>query len=141
MEEYRVMIAGSRSFKDYLYAEKMIKEELVKRGISKYNHDIIIISGGADGADKMGEIFAGLNCLKKEVYKAEWDNLEAEPCKIKYNSYGKPYNCLAGFNRNTTMIDISDLIILFWDGSSKGTLDDINKCKAKNKDYVLIKYN
>ena len=38
------------------------------------------------------------------------------------------------------MINVSDLVIIFWDSKSKGSLDDINKCKKWNKDYVLVEY-
>ena len=43
-------------------------------------------------------------------------------------------------SRNTDMINVSDLVIMFHDGKSKGTLDDLNKCKKLNKDYEYILY-
>ena len=95
-------------------------------------------NGKAKGADELGERFAREYDLGVEEYPAKWNDLTVEPCKIKYNKWGKPYNCLAGINRNTDMINVSDLIIMFHDGKSNGTLDDLNKCKKMDKDYEYI---
>ena len=139
-KEFRIMIAGSRTFNDYQLVCKTLEEELSKRNIIKDKYNIIIISGKAKGADELGELYARDNNLIVEEYPAKWDDLKVTPCKVKYNKWGKPYNCLAGMNRNTDMINVSDLVIIFWDSKSKGSLDDINKCKKWNKDYVLVEY-
>lgn len=140
MKEYRVMICGSRTFSDYKLLHEKVYEALVERRNIISNSNIIIVSGDANGADKLGERFAKEYDFKVEHYPAKWNDLEAKPCKIKYNRYGNPYNCLAGMNRNTDMINVSDLVIMFHDGKSHGTADDLKKCKDMNKDYVYIKF-
>lgn len=142
MNEYRVMICGSRTFNDYELLKKSVIHALSTRGISKLKgHEIIIVSGQAIGADTLGEKFANEYELKVEKYPALWNDLTKEPCKIKVNKYGNRYNCLAGLNRNKDMVNVSDLVIMFHNGKSKGTLDDLNLCKKHNKDfeYILVK--
>ena len=137
-KDFRVMICGSRTFNDYAMLSKHVLMALGERNITFEDYNVIIISGKAKGADELGERFAREYDLGVEEYPAKWNDLTVEPCKIKYNKWGKPYNCLAGINRNTDMINVSDLIIMFHDGKSNGTLDDLNKCKKMDKDYEYI---
>lgn len=141
MKQYKVMICGSRTFNDYELLKRSVIDALIARGISRLKgYEIIVVSGEARGADKLGERLANEYGLKIERYPALWNDLAKEPCKIKVNKYGNPYNCLAGLNRNKDMVNVSDLVIMFHDGQSKGTLDDLNLCKKQNKDYEYIRF-
>lgn len=134
--KYRIMIAGSRDFTDYEFLKSTLVKAIIKRedDIKRFD-SIVIVSGKAKGADYLGERFAREFGFEVEEYKAEWDNLELQPCRIKYNRYGKPYNCLAGFNRNLTMVSVSDLVIMFSVNNSPGTAHDLKLCIENNKDY------
>lgn len=132
---YKVVICGSRTFSDFDLLEEKTLSALKERNISFEEYNVVVISGEAKGADELGERFAEKYNLEVERYPAKWDDLTAEPCKVKYNKWGKPYNCLAGLNRNTEMLEEGNLVIMFHDGVSKGTLDDLDKCKKMNKDY------
>lgn len=134
------MIAGSRTFNDYTLLCNIVTAVLHKRGITSSTHRIVIVSGKAKGADTLGERYAHENNYDIEEYPAEWNNLDTTPCKIKYNKFGKPYNSLAGMNRNLDMVKVSDLVIMFHDGVSSGTAHDLELCKKYNKDYEYIKY-
>lgn len=85
-----------------------------------------IISGMASGADSLAVQFANNYSLKLVEFPADWDNLEVSPCKIMENSHGR-YNALAGHNRNRAMAEYATsddnfgVLILFWDGKSKGS--------------------
>ncbi|MCD7996506.1 MAG: SLOG family protein [Clostridiales bacterium] len=85
---------------------EMIQKEIVAKrdDIS----DIVIISGTARGADKLGEYYAERTNLKKR-FPADWDNL------------GKR----AGYVRNAEMAKYAakevGVLIAFWDGISRGT--------------------
>lgn len=138
MKEYRVMICGSRTFNDYEMLKRSVIHALNIRGIEGCDFNIIIVSGNANGADKLGERFAKENGYKIDEYPALWNDLMKEPCKIKVNKYGKQYNCLAGLNRNKDMVEVSDLVVMFHDGVSKGTLDDLKLCKSRNKDFEYV---
>jgi len=76
-----------------------------------------IISGGANGTDKLAEIFADIYNIPINVIFPKW------------SLYGKK----AGIIRNIEIIDQSDLIFAFWDGLSKGTEFVIKHCEKLNK--------
>lgn len=54
--------------------------------------------------DMIAAEWAARKGIPTEGYPADWDNIDAMPCRIKVNGRGKPYNALAGPNRNTRMI-------------------------------------
>lgn len=112
--EIRVIVAGCRAYNNYEEAKEYI--DFCISNIRKGNQ-IIIVSGGAKGADALGERYAGDNGFKIERYPAHWDK------------YGKA----AGPIRNKYMAERADYIICFWDGKSRGTKSMINIAKYYNK--------
>lgn len=134
----KLAVIGSRSFKNQnrLFLEidelRKIRKAFKKEDVTE------IVSGGAQGADKMGEEYADEKFLKKKIFLADWSNME-EPCIKRINSFGKEYNALAGFNRNTKIIDYCDEVIAFWDGTSPGTKDSIDKAQKLGKKVKIVK--
>ena len=116
----RVVVAGCRDFTNYQQAKDYI--DFCISNIRKENN-IIIISGGARGSDKLGEQYALDNGFKIERYLADWD------------TYGKS----AGIIRNKKMAEISDYVICFWDGKSRGTKSMIDYAKQFNKPLKVKK--
>lgn len=110
----RVLIAGSRCFTDYEQAKRYI--DFCISNIRKEN-EIIIVSGGARGADLLGEQYANENGFKIEKYLPDWEN------------YGRG----AGIKRNKIMVEISDYVICFWDEVSKGTKSTIDFSRELNR--------
>lgn len=115
----RIVVCGSRDFNDYEIAKEFIKECLNNE---KIVGKIIILSGGARGADTIGERYALENGFETERYPAEW------------KSYGKK----AGPIRNKKMAEACDIVICFWDGQSRGTKSMIS-CAEKLQKTVYIK--
>lgn len=105
-------VIGSRSFNNY---------EQLKIVLSEYQDITEIISGGAKGADSLGALYASENNIVLTVFKPDW-------------SIGKH----AGVLRNTRIIEAADIVVAFWDGSSKGTLDSIKKAEKIGKKCVQI---
>lgn len=83
----------------------------------------LIVSGGAKGPDTLGVLWARDNEIAVKEFFPDWEK------------YGRG----AGFKRNTQIVEAADLVIAFWDGLSKGTLDSINKAKKLNKRVEIIK--
>ena len=110
----RVVIAGCRDYNNYEEAKVYI--DFCLTNIRKEN-DIIIVSGCASGADAIGERYAKENGFKIEKYPADW----------------KTYGRSAGPKRNRQMAEISDYVICFWDGKSKGTKSMIDYARKYNK--------
>ena len=140
----KIMIAGSRGYDNYEELKTIVNGVINVLNIKAYLKGIkfipVVISGKAKGADTLGEKYANEYGYKIKEYPAKWHDLDAVPCKIKYNKYGA-YNCLAGLNRNKDMVKTSDIVFMFHDGESHGTMDDLKLCKEHNKKYVYINYN
>lgn len=112
----RLGVVGSRSFKDVdLFNDVMAKIT------EDYRDDLVIVSGGAKGADKLAREWAVYNDVECIEYLAQWDE----------------YGLAAGYRRNTTIVNDSDQILAFWDGDSNGTLDTIIKAVKSGK-LVMI---
>ncbi len=124
----KVIIAGSRNFYDYDIVEDTVVSYFMSRGILKEN--VEIISGGARGADSLGEQLASSYRLKLTVFPAQWD------------TYGKA----AGMIRNKEMADYatkdSDKAILFafWDGQSRGTKGMIDIAKRCGMEVIVNEF-
>lgn len=115
----RVVIAGCRDYTDYKEAKPYI--DFCISNIRKGN-EIVIVSGGASGADAIGERYAKENGFKVERYPADW------------NRYGRS----AGPRRNQKMAEVCDYVICFWDGESRGTKSMI-ECAKKCGKPIRIK--
>lgn len=108
----KVAVIGSRTFMNY---------EEVKRVLSTMKITLLV-SGGAKGADSLGERYAKENNIETKIFLPDW------------NKHGK----IAGFIRNTDIVNEAELVIAFWDGISKGTLDSIKKADAQGKRLLII---
>jgi len=105
---FKIIIAGGRDFDDY-----GLLERTCDKLCSNKDPNITIVSGVAKGADNLGEVFAIYNRYKIKRFPADWNNLDVTPCLIRYNRFKKPYNALAGNNRNKQMGIYSDAAIIF----------------------------
>ena len=121
MDNFKVIIAGSRGFSNY----KLLREQCNKYLRDKRKtSNIIIVSGGARGADSLGEKYAQDEGFDLEIYPAQWKKL------------GKQ----AGFRRNEQMAEVADALIAFWDGESHGTKHMIDIMTNKGLPTKVINY-
>lgn len=116
----KIVIAGCRNYNNYEEAKTYI--DLCISNIRNGNK-IIILSGGASGADKLGERYAKENGFDVELYPADWDK------------HGRS----AGPIRNKLMAENCDYVICFWDGKSRGTKSMIEYAKILEKE-LRVKY-
>lgn len=117
---YKLIIAGGRGFHNYETLKEICDFTLQDK------NEVQIISGTANGADKLGERYAQEKGYKLIKVPADW------------GKHGKS----AGYKRNEEMAKIADGLIAFWDGKSKGTRHMINLAKKYNlqikvQDYTL----
>jgi glycerophosphoryl diester phosphodiesterase len=118
VEKFRVIIAGGRDFDDFRFLCKKCMAKLQNKA------DVTIVSGTANGADKLGEKFANFMGYEIKQFPANWDE------------FGKR----AGYLRNKEMAEYADALIVFWDGKSKGTKHMIDLAKEKNLKVVVYYY-
>jgi hypothetical protein len=118
---FKVIIAGGRKFNDYPLLKEKLDNLLSK--VCK-THLIHIVSGTANGADKLGEQYASSQFLPVIPYPADW------------KKHGKS----AGYKRNALMADNADALVAFWDGKSLGTMHMIELAKRKGLKVRVINY-
>ena len=104
----KTIIAGSRNITDSQHLLDAIKE--VDWDIS------LVVSGTANGVDKLGEYWAIENCIPIKRFFPDWEK----------------YKKSAGYIRNEEMARYADACLALWDGKSKGTGHMID---------LAIKYN
>jgi len=109
----KVIIAGKRDCYDYQSLIEAI-------GDSKFNISEVV-SGGASGADSLGERFAEENGIPLKRFPADWDK----------------HGFSAGPIRNQAMSLYADALIALWDGQSKGTGNMVKLAKLRGlKIYI-----
>ena len=93
----RVIIAGSRGITDRDTVTLAMRNSGWK--------PTVVLSGGAKGADALGEWWASTRGIIVHKFPADWD------------THGKS----AGYIRNVEMADNAHALVALWDGESKGT--------------------
>jgi len=118
MTPHRVLVSGSLSFDDY---------ELLAATLDRFLADkqnVVIVTGGATGAESLGERYAGDCGLVVKQYLADWER------------YGRGAKVI----RNTQMIDAADQAVFFWDGKNKGIAELIEKAEAKGIPVEVVRF-
>lgn len=105
----RLAIVGSRFFKDKELAFKWIEICLRRWGQPEE-----IVSGGAEGADALAELYADEHGIPKEIYNADWGTFPEK----------------AGRIRNTKVVKRATHMIAFVKSDSVGTWDAITKARS-----------
>jgi hypothetical protein len=114
----KIIIAGGRDFTDWEYFNAYMNFT-----IPPWIKIDEIVSGGAKGADALGEQFAQLNNIPLKVIPADWDR------------HGRK----AGPIRNAEMGIYADGLVAFWDGKSTGTKHMIEYMKHWNKWACVVR--
>jgi predicted Rossmann fold nucleotide-binding protein DprA/Smf involved in DNA uptake len=119
LEGKKVAVIGSRSFSD---REKLYS--VLTKNKAKIK---LIVSGGARGADTLATQWATDYGVPYLVFPALWRNPET-----------LAFDRGAGMRRNRLIVEYSDVVIAFYDGSSKGTANSIEIAKQLNKPLKII---
>lgn len=110
----KIAIVGSRDFNDFALLKMEVVDFIIKENLDKT--PIVIVSGGARGADALAERLAEEMNWDKQIFLAQW------------SLHGKR----AGFLRNKEIVENSDALIAFRINQSKGTTHSIRLAKEKN---------
>lgn len=122
-EYFFCLVVGSRNFSDYEFMKKKLDHLL------KNQPNVVIVSGGARGADFLAERYAKEKGYPLKVFPANW------------NALGKS----AGYIRNEEMHSYISKAekrgcVAFWDGKSKGTKHNFELVKKYNNPLRVIRY-
>lgn len=121
-QQYKIIIAGGRDFNDYTLLTKVCNEAIPRMA---GDNTPVIISGGAAGADSLGEQYAQENGIAIERHPADW----------------KKHGKAAGPIRNAEMAACADFLIAFWDGKSRGTQNMMMNAVKKDIPCIVVTYN
>lgn len=115
----KLIIAGGRDYNDYNFFKEKTAAYISE---IQNGEPVQIVSGGANGVDKMGEIFAKENNLDLIVFQADW------------NKFGRG----AGPQRNKQMADYGTHLLSYWNGESRGTKSMISLAEKKGVKVNVI---
>jgi len=93
-----VVITGGRNYDDQARVDEILDTLHRETGIEMLGH------GDASGADSLADKWAKRRGVRVTAKPATWDDIDTPPVLIRVRD-GKPYNVLAGFRRNTEMLD------------------------------------
>ena len=82
----------------------------------------LIISGGAAGIDTIAEVYADTHRLSKLILRP------------RYDKYGRA----APIRRNEAMVELSDAVLVIWDGVSKGTRATVRFAQKTGKSVMVV---
>lgn len=111
----KTIIAGCRYFNnesDFLMSMNGIEDLEITE----------VVSGGCQGADKLGEQWAIKNNLPTKFFSADW------------GKYGRA----AGPIRNKQMAEYADALIAFWDSKSRGTKSMIDLATDRKLKVIIV---
>lgn len=98
-KELFCIVAGSRDITDYKFVKTLIEQAPFCKEITR------VLSGGANGVDKLGELWAKHNNIPCEIHEADW----------------KRYSQAAGPLRNEEMAKRAHAAIIIHKGDSPGS--------------------
>ena len=122
MEGPVLAIVGSRNFTDRKLFESTIKDFILEHGRPKR-----IVSGGAPGADRMGEDWGHRNHLPVTSYRPQWK--DPKTGKVDRG---------AGLKRNSDIVRECTHMIAFPSKKGRGTQDSILKAEAAGKMVIVV---
>lgn len=121
MDRFYLLVAGSRDYDNYVEMCNVL-DFLLSKQIKKGRH-IVIVSGGARGADALAEKYASSHGYEQHIMPADW------------NKYGRG----AGYHRNeemhmyiSTPSDRKRGCVCFWNTKSPGTKHNFGLAKKYN---------
>ena len=107
----KLLIAGSRSIQEFDLSPYILPDT------------DCIITGGANGIDRIAEQYADEHKLSKIILRPQ------------YHLYKRN----APLIRNKQMVDIADAVLVIWDGKSKGTRYTMDYTQQKNVPLTLVR--
>ena len=110
----KVIIAGSRG----INSPRLVLDAIEQSGFTITE----VVSGGAWGVDKLGEVYALGRGLPVKQFIPDW---------------GGHAGARAGFVRNSQMGEYADALIAIWDGRSRGTRHMISVMERLKKPHYV----
>lgn len=122
-QPYRILVTGSRNWED----RQTLIGALMDAIGDRHAHQVVVVHGGAAGADMIADEFATKLGCQVRVYRPDWEHCDTgcPPRRHrKAHSNGVEYCPAAGHRRNQRMVDAgADVALAFIRAGSKGASD------------------
>jgi hypothetical protein len=115
----KLAVVGTRTFD----REDILTAYLDRRRVAEAS--LMIISGGAPGADRLAAAYARRHCLPLLQFRADWA------------THGRR----AGPIRNRQIVDGADELVAFWDEASPGTRISLDLAVQKRIPATVITFD
>lgn len=117
-----MLVTGSRSWTDKERISAVLKEICTEFNVTPA--EMVLVHGAAAGADSLAEVAALEMGMETEVHPADWEK------------FGRR----AGYLRNAEMVEAgANVVLAFWDGSSKGTAMTMKLALNAGMDLRVLK--
>lgn len=113
--DVRLAVIGSRGFSNFRFLDATLSEYL--------GRVVLFISGGADGADSLGEKWARRHGLDTRIFEPD------------HKRYRHPYH-----HRNRLIAEACSLLVAFWDGRSSGTKYTIDYARRIGREVRIVRF-
>lgn len=113
----KLAIVGSRNF-----TNRNLFDETIIYILQVWGVPLEVISGGAKGADTLGEKWANENQIPTIIYRADW----------------KQHGRAAGLIRNKDIISNATHVLAFPSRTGRGTQHSIGLAKKQNKKIHIV---
>ncbi len=119
----KIIILAPHSFENQLTTED-IEQAVFDSGFT--------VSEVLSIEEDVGVLWAEQEGLEYTLFPILWDDLNG--CETpRINKWGKPYNHLAGIQRNQNLVQSADGMILFWSEEDKVSEYIVKEMKKANK--------
>lgn len=117
----RCIVAGGRGFDDWPLLKRKLDAIFARQEV------VEIVSGGAPGADTLGERYAAERGWPVARFPADWDDISVPGASARTRRDGTQYNANAGPMRNAEMVAYATHLVAFPGG--RGTADCVRQAR------------
>lgn len=125
----RILVTGSRALTD----AALVEDALAYAKARFSPRPIVVVHGGADGADELAHVLASTFGMTMERWPADWTGPCRDTCRPGHRRKrrdGTEFCPAAGNYRNQAMVDAgAELALAFPVGKSTGTRDAIRRAE------------
>ena len=122
----RIAVTGGRDYANQARVDEALGAVHADSAITLLIHGRCTVIGDAgdpvfQGFDRLADNWARSRGIPVMEFPADWENIGTRPCSIGVNRAGRPYNKLAGFNRNIAMLEQGEPELLIVGPGGRGT--------------------
>lgn len=128
VDEFVVLVCGGRRYGNWRAVEEHLNALRTEHG-----DRLVVVEGGATGADAHARNWAIKIRCRYRSYFARWADVE-NAAVIRTDRQGRKYNALAGHDRNQRMLDEEPVALVLAFPGGGGTADMVDRARRSGVD-------